>query len=410
MVVILDPMDITTTCMSVSAKTGSRDEIGSEMGITHFMEHMLCQGTPTHKSFKAIKDYIESKGGLIGADTNNAIVRIYGRILAENFDALVGLIADMFRNSLFDEKVIDNERTVILDELRRSLDDKNRNFYHFQTQNLFPGSGFANKTLGTEENIKSFTRGQFLDYMARRISANNTTITISGKIENQMALLEQLEKLFSWLPAFEVSSNAALSVNPTFAHNLKPEQKQVMVRIVFETLFPTTFENRFKNECIGRFNRTLSKRLLEEVRFKNGLVYGIGINTIGNETTGVNGISFSSAPENLEKIVALSAKVSSDIMSKNPPTQQEFDTGATAAKLNDADWLESATARRDRLQSFYRTHAKLFDFNENVAQRESMKLKDVIENSLGYFSKPISILSQGPEFSTDLKKAWEKNF
>jgi predicted Zn-dependent peptidase len=408
--VILDPMDIATTCMSVSAKTGGRDESDSELGITHFLEHVLCQGTPEHKSFKAIKDYIESKGGYINADTGNIAVRIYGRILAENFDALVGLIGDLFKNSLFDEKAIDNERKVILDELRRFMDDKDKNFSHFCLQNLFPGSGLANRILGTAENIKSFAREQMLDYMARRISAKNTTIAISGKIENPSAILARLEELFSWLPAFNVSSNSAASVNPVVAHNPKPEQKQVMMRIYFEDMFPATFENKFKKKCVARFKAALSKRLYDEVRLKNGLVYGINTGAIGNETASANSIVFSSAPENLEKIAALCAQVSSDMMTTNPPTKEEFDIGAVQVKLGYADWLESAVSRRDKLQSFYHRYEKLFDFDEDMAEFDRMTLNDVIENSREYFSKPISILTQGPEFSADLEKVWIQNF
>jgi predicted Zn-dependent peptidase len=408
--VILDPMDIATTCVSLSVKTGGRDESDSELGITHFIEHMWLKGTPTHPSNKAIKDYIDGKGGFINAATGNSTVRIHGRILSENLNILIELIADLFRNSLFDYEVINNERSVILDELRRFLDDKERNFTQFQLYNLFNGSGIANITLGTSENIKSFSREQILNYIAKRISAKNTTIMISGKIDNPNNILSLLEKLFSWLPKFDISSNSAVKVISVTAHNLKQEQKQVMARICFKDMFPNTLENRFKNKCIARFNRILSKRLHEEVRNKNGLVYGIGIEKFGNETASVNSISFSSTPENLEKILSLSAHVSSDIINKNPPTKEEFDIVVMQEKLNDANWLESALSRRDGIQGFYQLYEKLFIFNEDVIERNRITLTDILENARDYFTEPLGILTQGPEFSINLKTVWENNF
>lgn len=410
MVVILDPMDIATTCVSLSVKTGGRDESKSELGITHFFEHMWIKGTKKYPSNRIIKDYIASKSGFINAGTGNSGVRMHGRILSENLDALLELIADLFRNSLVDKKVIDNERMVILDELRRFLDDKDRNFSYFMAQNLFPGSGFANRTIGTYENIKSFTREQMLDYMGRRISAKNTAIVISGKIENSAAVLAQLEKLFSWLPELEVSSNSAAVTTPAIAHNLKPEQKQIMLSVAFEDMFPATIENRFKKMCVSRFRSILSKRLHEEVRSKNGLVYGIATGNFGNEAASVNNICCSSAPENMEKIVELCAQVSSGIITTNLPTQEEFNVVVAQVKLNDADWLESAVARCDTINGFYQQYGLLYDFNEIIAQRNRMTLGDVIENTCEYFAKPISILTQGPEFSADLQKVWAENF
>lgn len=410
MAVILDPMDIATTSMSLTIQTGGRDESESELGITHFMEHMFIKRTPKHPSQKEITDYIENKGGRINASTENSSMRIHGRILSENLYVLAELISDLFKNSLFDDNTIENEKFVILDELRRSLDDKDRNFFYFKVQNVFAGSGFEHRTLGTAENIKSFTREQLLNYKNTRISAKNTAIGISGKIENTDALLAQLEELFSWLPSFDVSSNSDTKVIPSIAHNLKPEQKQVMLNICFEDIWPPILENRFKQKCVGRFGCALSRRLFDEVRNKNGLVYGIGIGNFGNETASVNNINCSSSSENLEKIVAICARVSAEILNQKQITTEEFEIGAIQMKLNDADWLESSGSRRDRLLGFYRQYGFLYDFYENAKERDRITIPDIIENTRNYFSKPISILTQGPEFSADLKQVWMDNF
>lgn len=408
--VILDPMDIVTTSMSLAVQTGGRDESEFEFGITHFMEHIFMKGTPKHPSPRKIKDYIEGKGGRINAITGNSSVRIYGRIISENLYVLAELISDLFKNSLFDETVIENEKSVIQDELRRSLDDKDRNFFYFKVQKLFAGSGFEHRTLGTAENIQLFTREQLLNYKNSRISAKNTAIGISGKIENIDTLLIQLEELFGWLPSFDVSSNSDAKIIPSIAHNLKPEQKQVMLNICFEDIWPQKLENRFKQKCVGRFESALSRRLHDEVRNKNGLVYGIGIGNFGNETASVNDITFSSAAENLEKIVAICSRVSAEIICKKPITKEEFEISAIQMKLNDADWVESAGSRRNKLLGFYHQYGLLYDFYDNTKQRESMTIADAIENTREYFAKPISILTQGPEFSADLKQVWMDNF
>ncbi|HNY25555.1 MAG TPA: pitrilysin family protein [Alphaproteobacteria bacterium] len=408
--VLLDPMDIESVSMEFTSHTGGRDESESELGITHFMEHIFMKGTPLHPSPRSIKDYIENNAGTINASTGNSSVQIYGRILSQNLVVLAELVSDLLKNSLFDEKIIENEKPVILDEYRRSRDDKDREFFHFQADKLFNGSGFANRILGTPDTIQSFNREQLLKYKDTRISARNSIIAISGKINDSSALLEKLEDLFSWLPSIDVSSNSEIKITPTSAHNLKPEQKNVMLRIGFADVWPQTFENRFRQQCMARFESILSRRLHDKVRNENGLVYGIGTSGIGNENTFVNQISTNSAPGNLEKIVFLCANVSAEILNKKLITQEELNIDKTRRLLGDADFLESPTSRCDRLIDFYRKFEKLYDYYDTVRMGKSITLEDVYENTKDYFLNPVGILTQGPEFDADLKSIWEESF
>ncbi|MBN1325214.1 MAG: insulinase family protein [Alphaproteobacteria bacterium] len=408
--VILDPMDIETVNMKFSAQTGGRDESELELGITHFLEHIFMKGTSTHPSPRSIKNFIENNAGTINASTGNSSVQIYGRILSQNLFVLVELISDLLKNSLFNEKVIENEKKVILDEYRRSRDDKNTEFFYFQVENLFNGSGFSHRTLGAPETIQSFTRDQLLKYKDSRISANNSAISISGKIIDSEALLEKLENLFSWLPSFEVSTNSDAIITPASGHNLKPEQKNVMLKICFSDIWEKTFENRFRQQCVGRFGGVLSRRLHDKVRNENGLVYGIWVSDIGNENTKVNNIYTTSAAENLEKIVALCANASVEILNNKLITQEELTIDKTIRLLGNADFLESADKRSNRLLNFYRKYGKLYDFYDVVKMGQSTTLDDVYENAKDYFKNPVGILTQGPEFNIDLKAIWEDNF
>ena len=94
--VILDPMDLETTTISVLFKTGSRDETPAEMGITHFCEHMLCKGTTRFPTSRAFDNFMDFNGGTKNARTNNTALELCGRILAENANLLLDVFADQF--------------------------------------------------------------------------------------------------------------------------------------------------------------------------------------------------------------------------------------------------------------------------------------------------------------------------
>ena len=410
LVVLLDPMDIATTGISVSVGVGSRDETPNELGITHFIEHMLINGTPRFPSPKSIRNYVEDNGGKMNAGTGNERIQIFGRILEENSGILLDLFADLLNNSLFDKKALDRERTVIIDEYRRSLDDHDHVFYYFSVQHLFRDSGLAHMTLGTPENIAAFTREQMIDYLRCHFSAKNTIIGISGKIEDPVATLTQAENLFGKIPIIDVPDNSTAAVHPTITHNPRRQQKNVNIRICFEDLIPSTLENRFRDMCAGRFRMALRRRLFENVRNKHGLVYGISIDGLGNDAASVFSINTESAPENIEKVVAVIAQTCKDIMGPKPFTQEELDRQKMVLKFGKANWLESAEQRRDKLISFWRRYGLPYDFYADLEMNAKTTVADVLENSRDAFTPPVSIITQGPEFKADLKRIWEDNF
>ena len=122
--VILDPMDIETVAIKVYFTTGTRDELPHEYGITHFCEHMLCKGTTRFPTRTAIQNFLDEHAGVSNAFTSLTELRFHGRIIGENLDKLIDVLSDQLQNSLFLPERIELERLVILDELRRSQDNR----------------------------------------------------------------------------------------------------------------------------------------------------------------------------------------------------------------------------------------------------------------------------------------------
>ncbi|MDR1071479.1 MAG: insulinase family protein [Rickettsiales bacterium] len=407
---ILDPMEhLETASMAVAFQTGGRDESADNAGITHFMEHMLMKGTPSRPSPRHVRDFAENSGGTINASTGNSTIRIYGRVIAENLSALAGLVADCVENPLMDEAAIENEKRVILDEIRRSGDDPNVRFFYFTAKNIFAGSGYANETLGTEDAVKSFSRRQLLDWKARRLSARNCVIAISGKIGDQDAVVENLEKLFGALPGHAVPANSANEYTPSFAHNPRPD-KNVRIRLAFEDKTPFGLEYRFKNMCSARFGAALSDRLHDVVRNGRGLAYRVSGDWFGNEAAGADVITTGTAPEHAAETVALIARTAADMMRREPFGAAELERWNKRNLLGDADWLESQNSRRNKLIDFYFDYGKLYDYYEVNGISDGITAADVVENTRDAFDGALSVITQGADCRDDLRQVWADNF
>lgn len=407
--VILDPMDLETVAIKIRFKTGSRDETDENHGITHFCEHMLCKGTKKLPTRKELREYVENSGGVSNAMTSNRGIMLSGRIIAENTNVLLEVFSDMLQHSLFDPNKIEIERSVILDELRRGLGSNQRKFANLIDTNLFGYSVF--QTLGNEENIKSFTREQMLDWLHKRLSGKNCIIGVSGRIDDENALLAKIQELFSFLPNHEVPTNQEIKYTPCDKFLFESSLKNVWINILFPYIRPSTYENIRDDMAEAMFRKYLIQELSEVLRQQNGLVYGLGGTSWGNEITGVRGIDTETSPENLERVVALIAQTSYRIYTQDKITEPVIQRFRNIHRLADADFLESSSRRRDVLVSHWEDFGKLYDYNHIIELDRGITADDVIRASHGFFDGPMSIMTFGAEYGNiDLRKIWIDNF
>ncbi|MBD5388966.1 insulinase family protein [bacterium] len=408
--VILDPMDLETVAIKVLFRTGSRDEAPTEYGLTHFCEHMLCNSTARFASSKDRREFLDDHGGTHNAATGNDRLYFHGRILAENINVLIDVISDQLQNALFEPNKIDIERRVVIDELRRALDNPQRQFGDFVSEKLFNYATFSTRGLGTEELIQSFTRDQMIEFLGRRLSAKNCIIGISGRIIDPDAVLRHLETSFAFLPNRDVPENDAITYTPTIAHNSKPDKKNVVLSILFPDVWDATYENRFRNKCVGKFCLHMNRELFDVIRRENGLVYGFAGDGAGNEKFGLTGFNTQTAPENVERVVALIAQNAHKIYTQHTITDDDLRRMTCRNRLSRADWMESASSRCDKLIRFWRHFGRVFDLDADTQMSESVRRDDVIENARGFFDGPMSIITQGADFDVDLNAVWRDNF
>ncbi len=408
--VILDPMDLASACVKVYFKTGNRDEAPHELGLTHFCEHMLFRGSPRFPTSRSRREYVEYNGGTINAATGWNRIFFYGRIVAENVHVLFDVIGDMLQNSLFDSDALEIEQRVVADELRRDLDSERVQLIDFTADKLFAGRVASSRQLGTFETIASFNRDMVVEFIGRRLSASNCIICVSGKINNASDLLAHLERTFAFLPTHDVPENTDIEYTPAIAHNSRPGKQNVHLRILFPDIWPISKKNRYKNMCVSKFETFMTREISDVLRQENGLVYGFSGDSAGTRRCGLSGFATQTSAENIARVVELVAQNAYKIYMHNPITHDALDRYARRGRLHDADWLESATTRCDKLIAHYRGYGTLYDFYNVIKMSDSATVDDVIKYSRGYFDGPMSIITQGADYNADLKKIWDENF
>lgn len=408
--VILDPMDSATVRVKVAFKTGSRDESSAESGLTHFAEHMLFKGTKKFPTSRLLADNIEDNSGRANASTGESLLTLYGTIIAENVNVMLDNFADRLQNSLFDTDVLETERGVIADELRRAQDSEERKIIQLVSEKLYSGQTSPFITLGTLENIAKFSRTQMKMFLVRRLSGKNCVICISGKIDNQDMLLAHIERRFGFLPSFDVpNKDVTIPYTPDSVHYDKADKKNIVLSVIMPSKIPFSHDTRRQRIFANAFNSYLSDELFRVLRTENGLVYGINIRSdILSDNTIIRQIETSVAAENLERVAALIAKTASQ--SIDTITPRDVSRIRARWKLSDSQWLEDNKSRCDRLVARYLDFGVLHDFYDGVAICDHMGVQDVRNVARDYFDGPLSFVTVGPRHDVDLYRVWNENF
>ena len=167
-------------------KTGSVNENDKLSGISHFLEHMLFNGT---KKFKPgeIDEYLDAKGGYNNAFTSLDVTNYYVTIPVDEAEAAYEVVSDMVFNALLLQSEIDREKPVVLQEINRKYDDPSYKMWQDLQATLFEGTPYARQVIGSSETVSAFTRQEIVDYYNRFYHPQNMTLVIVGDIEEKQA-------------------------------------------------------------------------------------------------------------------------------------------------------------------------------------------------------------------------------
>ncbi len=143
---------------------GSRDELPHQQGLAHFWEHMAFKGTKKRKSYHII-NRLETVGGELNAYTTKEKVCFHASLLGIHFEKAVELLTDIAFHSVFPEKQLEKERSVILEEMAMYYDSPEDALQDDFDQVVFQEHPLGGNILGTPETVRSFTRDQLQSFI-----------------------------------------------------------------------------------------------------------------------------------------------------------------------------------------------------------------------------------------------------
>jgi zinc protease len=190
------PGDVVAVQLWVRA--GARDESAAELGLAHYLEHMLFKGTASRAPGFVEQD-VERVGGRINAGTSWDYTFYHAVLPAARAAAGVEMLADIAVNASLDASLLEQEKHVVLEEMRRA-DDSPRGFMFRRLYSLaLDGHPYGRPVIGAAPLIEGLTRETLVGFYRRHYVTEAFALVVVGAVSRD-DVVRVAEATFGRLP------------------------------------------------------------------------------------------------------------------------------------------------------------------------------------------------------------------
>ncbi len=274
----------------VLTRVGSRYETKDINGASHFIEHLMFKGTKKRPTTEHISRELDRYGAEYNAYTGKDVTGYYIKMDAKHTNLAIDMLYDMIFQSKYDQKEIDRERGVIIEEINMYEDNPRMHIEDLLEEKLFPGSTLGWNIAGPREVIRKVTREQLITYRDSYYIPERMTVIVAGKIIP--GIVDILQKTFGSVKRISGKDTKFIPFTPpkklSDAHGCQAkETEQVQFGMAFHSV-KTGHKNEAAASLLANIlGGTMSSRLFIQIRERRGLCYSIHASQQGLEDTGI---------------------------------------------------------------------------------------------------------------------------
>ncbi len=179
----------------VAVNLGTKDESEETSGLVHILEHyILFRGTQLRSETQISQD-IRRHGAYFNAQTGHDLAMFEISLPSEFADFALKNQKEILFNLKIDQKQLDEEKKVILEEISQIQDDPVKYAASLVYQNLFVGHPYQRPVYGKLEVVENATVEQLEKFYQNFFIPQNCTLAIVGDF-NMKEMEEKVRETF----------------------------------------------------------------------------------------------------------------------------------------------------------------------------------------------------------------------
>lgn len=325
-------------------RAGGRDEAPSELGLAHYLEHMLFKGTATRAPGFVDRD-VEGVGGRINAGTSWDYTFYHAVLPARHALGGIEMLADISVNSSLDETALELEKKVVLEEMRLSEDSPQRHLFRQLYSVMFDGHPYGRPVLGTADLIQKLARDTLLGFYRRHYVPESFALVVVGPVSSA-EILGTAERTFGRLPRSGSQRLPAAAPPGATPKKIEVQRPGTLAYLGMGWLGPKLdhADTPVTDLLASILGHSKSSRLVQSLRERLALVNSISTDYSALEAGGVVTVTAQLEPANLASAEAEILKEVQRVREKGV-TVAELRRAVTAAEARHAFSTETAEGR-----------------------------------------------------------------
>lgn len=276
-VVVLEQHFLPIVEIHALIKAGSAQDPPDKAGLANLTASLLDEGT-TARSSKQLAEQIDFVGGSIEVKAGEDFTTASARILKKDVDLGFTLLADILLHPAFPKQEFDRVRSQILGELVSDNDDPGQVAMKAFNQLVFANHPYRWPVNGTEDTLNKMTLTDVQNFYTKEYLPNQTILTVVGDITMEQATTLVQTHFGSWkkgTPPSRSPKKPAM-IDKKTVQLIEKDLTQSTIMLGHGGISrtnPDFYAVTVMNHVLGAGG--FSSRLMDSIRDKQGLAYGI---------------------------------------------------------------------------------------------------------------------------------------
>lgn len=395
--------------IQVWVRTGSADESKGEEGISHFIEHLVFKGT---KSFKMgeIASMIEGSGGELNAYTSFDQTVFYVTISKNFIDIGLRALSEMMGFPLFDAQEVENEREVVVEEIKRGQDSLGRVAGQLLFSTAYKKHPYRIPVIGYEENVRGWSAKKIKKYYSERYTPQNMFLVVTGDFQskemkakikdcfgvfrkNKLKLKKRTPEPIQKAPRIKVESSKFEQSLSYLAWKAPPMKHKDIPALEVLSLI------------LGNGD---SSKLVNKMRIESAIVNSVGASLFTTKDLGLMACSMSYADENFEMAAKTLLEVIKEVLQGNI-RDEELRKAITMLESDNYYGIETVDGLSRKLgdAEFFMKDPMFFE--KYLKQIRKVSIKDLVRVVRKYFHpQSLTITSLVKIKTKEIEKFWSE--
>jgi zinc protease len=276
-VVVLEQHFLPIVEIHALIKAGSAHDPPEKAGLANLVASLLDEGT-TSRTSKQLAEQIDFVGGSLAAQAGEDFTTASARIIRKDIDLGFTLLADILQHPAFPKQEFERVRSQILGEIASDNDDPGHVAMKAFNHVVFQNHPYRWPVNGTEETLSKITLADVQSFYTREYLPNQVILTIVGDVTLDQATALVQTHLGSWKKGVVQSRTARkpVSIDKKTVQLIEKDLTQSTIVLGHPGISrtnPDFYAVTVMNHVLGAGG--FSSRLMDSIRDKQGLAYGI---------------------------------------------------------------------------------------------------------------------------------------